>query len=117
MNAYVYQAALLCEDCGGQEIARINGIWERSSLGAMPTEDSDDYPQGPYPNGGGESDSPQHCDSCGTFLENPLTSDGIAGVEELIWLANHPTPGYLSGSLTEWPLSEYVEFYGLAVTA
>jgi hypothetical protein len=44
--------------------------------------DSDEYPKGPYPNGGGESDSPQHCADCREFLENPLTSDGYDYVRE-----------------------------------
>lgn len=30
--------------------------------------------------GGGEADMPQHCDGCGVFLENPLTSDGYGSV-------------------------------------
>lgn len=38
--------------------------------------DSSEYPKGPYPDGGGEADSPQHCGGCGLFLENPLTEDG-----------------------------------------
>lgn len=77
MDAYIYRAALYCDACG----ARI-----RSSLdlkGSRPETpenecsfDSDDYPKGPYPNGGGEADTPQHCDSCGLFLENPLTKEG-----------------------------------------
>ena len=50
-------------------------------LGA-PIEDSDTYPQGPYAYGGGEADSPQHCDGCQTFLWNPLTSDGYLYVME-----------------------------------
>lgn len=68
MNVYVFQAALLCEDCG--EAAKLE---RREYEGA---EDSDAYPQGPYGDGGGEADSPQHCDSCGLFLDNPLTGDG-----------------------------------------
>ena len=31
----------------------------------------------PYPDGGGESDRPQSCDTCHRFLENPLTSYGV----------------------------------------
>ena len=34
-------------------------------------------------NGGGESDTPQHCDDCDVFLENPLTDDGNEYVREL----------------------------------
>ncbi len=44
--------------------------------------DSDEHPKGPYSDGGGESDSPQHCASCGTFLENPLTDEGVEYVRE-----------------------------------
>lgn len=65
-RAFVYRAALLCEACG--EAAQRHAPHEN--------EDSDRYPQGPYPNGGGEADSPQHCDHCGVFLGNPLTPEG-----------------------------------------
>jgi hypothetical protein len=37
-----------------------------------------------YVDGGGESDCPQHCGTCGVYLENPLTKDGIAYVLEAI---------------------------------
>lgn len=72
MNAYLYRAALLCDDCGkAAKIAR------REYEGC---EDSDHFPQGPVADGGGEADSPQHCDECGLFLCNPLTPDGDAYV-------------------------------------
>lgn len=54
MDAYIYQAALICEGCAS----------------ALQVND------GPYADGGGEADCPNHCDQCGVFLENPLTSDG-----------------------------------------
>lgn len=69
MDAYIFQAALYCARC-----ARLKAL--ALSAAARLSKDSDRYPQGPYPNGGGEADSPQHCDSCNAFLENPLTSDG-----------------------------------------
>ena len=61
MDAYVYQAALLCSDCAKNVTA-----------------------DGPYGAGGGEADFPQHCDQCGAFLENPLTPDGILYVRDAI---------------------------------
>ena len=79
--------------------------------------DSECTPIGPYANGGGESDAPEHCDTCGLFLENPLTSDGLEGVNEIVAYARHLSPGYLTSDINEWPLSAYVAFYGLAVTA
>lgn len=78
MNAYAYKAALYCEDCAAairQRLARIGR--------AADTGDSETYPQGPYSNGGGEADSPQHCDACGLFLQNTLTSDGDKYVRDL----------------------------------
>jgi hypothetical protein len=90
MDAYVFQAALYCNDCGE---ALVRDLRQR---GVEDTDDSNDFPQGPYPEGGGEADTPQHCDNgahclgaesiggrrVGAFLENPLTSDGEAYVRE-----------------------------------
>lgn len=74
MDAYVYKAALLCADCAQ---ARIIQVEEMAVKPRGYPSDSDAYPQGPYPQGGGEADSPQHCDDCSLFLENPLTGDGM----------------------------------------
>jgi hypothetical protein len=98
MDTYVYQAALWCGPCmikrlveekkaspgalgmepaeALQQIVSANGFTDENDY------DSDDLPKGPYPNGGGEADTPQHCDGCGTFLENPLTGDGVRYVNE-----------------------------------
>jgi hypothetical protein len=84
MDAYVYQAALLCTDCAVEKMT----CFEYTNMvmgGKWPLPgwcDSTCYPQGPYSNGGGEADSPQHCDVCGLFLENPLTGDGTRYVNE-----------------------------------
>jgi hypothetical protein len=93
MNVYVYIAGLWCEDCALDVISRLNDTTEDNG-------DSDTFPQGPYSNGGGESDSPAHCDACFKFLENPLTSDGIEYVRETI--AKHP-----QGEAAQ----EWAEFY------
>jgi hypothetical protein len=83
MKAYVYQGSLLCEDCGDHVRKELAGE-AGASIQLMETgTDSDTFPQGPYPNGGGEADSPQNCDHCGTFLENPLTNDGDAYLRKL----------------------------------
>lgn len=71
MDAYVYQAALICEDCADCIVEELMDF-----VGPQGREDSETWPQGPYADGGGEADSPQHCDNCGLFLENPLTSYG-----------------------------------------
>ena len=72
MNVYIFQAALYCEGCS----QTIQGNMQKPQGEDGQDYDSNDYPVGPYPDGGGESDSPAHCNSCGTFLENPLTQDG-----------------------------------------
>lgn len=79
MDVYLYRADLHCEKCGEEIKAKLKApanVDDESSF------DSDDYPKGPYSNGGGESDSPQHCGTCGVFLENPLTSDGFDYLQE-----------------------------------
>ena len=83
MNAYIFQAALLCEACGEATRDQIHAdghapiSWDDES-----SYDSDQFPKGPFPQGGGEADCPQHCDQCGKFLKNPLTSDGVAYIRE-----------------------------------
>lgn len=68
MDAYAYCGALYCESCA---------LTIRENLRNLdPSEDSNEYPQGPYPDGGGEADTPQHCDACVVFLGNPLANDG-----------------------------------------
>lgn len=81
MDAYVYKAALLCADCAQARIIQVEGMAVKPR--GYPS-DSDAYPQGPYPQGGGEADSPQHCDDCNLFLENPLTGDGMEYVSNNI---------------------------------
>ena len=104
MKVYMYCAALLCPWCGKkrrEQVAKDCGICggKHPDLGldcrsyqvneqgiGVPVDesmyDSDDFPKGPYPYGGGEADCPQHCDACGIFLENPLTEEGAAYVRE-----------------------------------
>ena len=93
MDAYIYQADIYCADCG-------EGL--KSDLSTTPEDrrdDSETYPQGPYADGGGEADSPQHCADCGAFLENPLTGDGRRYVLDAI----------LDGTGT--CVAEWAEFY------
>ncbi len=79
MDVYLYQASLLCADCARDVECKINdGFAENDPRRG----DSEHFPQGPYADGGGEADSPQHCDHCGTFLDNPLTDDGLAYVRD-----------------------------------
>lgn len=85
MRVYIYQSALLCEDCGDAKRAALDP--NRPAHIDPDNEssyDSGEYPKGPYGDGGGEADSPQHCDHCGVFLQNPLTDDGREYVRERV---------------------------------
>lgn len=100
MNVYIYQAILYCEDCGKAIRQR---IFQEGFAPADPEDersyDSDEFPKGPYPDGGGEADSPQHCGAVpecrntielsdglkiGAWLENELTAVGVEYVREAI---------------------------------
>lgn len=75
MNVFIYNGAMYCESCADKiknEMPEHEhpGIW---------CSDSMRYPQ-EVPDGGGEADSPQHCDHCNVFLENPLTDQGMSYV-------------------------------------
>ena len=96
MNAYIYNADLYCQECAEKIMADL-----------VPAEDSNEYPQGPYPDGGGESDCPNHCASCGEFLDNPLTAEGYAYVEAVIQdqLDKNPT------------VSQWASAYGFSVSS
>jgi hypothetical protein len=83
MQAYIYQAALLCEECGEE------GCRKLIAQGKAPEDPTDEYsfdsdwfPKGPYLDGGGEADCPQHCDHCEVFLRNSLTTDGYEYARE-----------------------------------
>jgi hypothetical protein len=111
MDAYVYAADLYCEDCG------------RAIQKKLPedTGDSDSYPQGPYPDGGGESDGPQHCgmgDGCpnamtlegvkiGVWLGNPLTSDGVEYMKEML---SNPNANAYQKALHEFWSEVYADY-------
>lgn len=77
MLCYIFQAELLCEDCGQAACRTIPKPQDE-----ILATDSDAYPQGPYPVE--EADSPSHCGTCGLFLENPLTEDGEDYVKETV---------------------------------
>ena len=68
---YIYQAALWCDDCANKIMEEL----ESEDSADKYDEDSNHYPQ--YCAGSDEADCPQHCDGCGEFLGNDLTSDGV----------------------------------------
>lgn len=118
MDVYIYQAALLCEDCG---LAVKQQLDKRGEGPEDPDDeesyDSDEYPKGPYADGGGEADVPNHCDmggKClnadvlsdgrrvGAFLENQLTGEGEEYVVDAVKDAVRNRPGKASVALEIW---------------
>lgn len=102
MKAYLFQAALLCEDCGDDvkaQTAPPEGVDPNNPDESL--YDSDDYPKGPYSDGGGEADTPQHCDHCRVFLDNSLTGDGETYVRDAFREYADTGRGSLE-VLTEW---------------
>ena len=118
MDVYIYRAALYCADCGEEIRAGL------VALGKAPedpdnerTYDSGDYPKGPFGDGGGEADTPSHCDGCGVFLENPLTSYGEAYVCEAVVeaLSQIVDQGREAVDSVAW--FEWRPFYGVQISA
>ena len=78
MDIYIYASATYCPDCAKKIM---DDLKAKGQAPANPddetTFDSDVYPKGPYPDGGGEADAFQHCADCRCFLGNSLTADGV----------------------------------------
>ena len=99
-DVYMFQGALYCEDCGQaiQEEIRQDGKAPEDEDDER-SFDSDDFPKGPFGDGGGEADSIHHCDSnerclnaielpckskIGAWLGNDLTSEGAQWLSDSI---------------------------------
>jgi hypothetical protein len=124
MDVYLYKAALWCGSCiikalvaerkaapGAIDMPPAEALEQIVSANGFTAEsdyDSDDLPKGPYADGGGEADTPQHCDGCRQFLENPLTCDGVVYVEDAIrdFLRTKKLAGASSDAIVDW-----AEFY------
>lgn len=98
---YAYNAALWCDDCA-------EAIQEDlDNAGHEDTGDTNEYPQ--YCSSD-ESDCPEHCDGCGEFLENDLTSDGVDYVKDAV--DDDEEAGIIdSVAVTVWkPFYSYIDY-------
>jgi hypothetical protein len=123
-TVFVYQAALVCEDCASAIMKTLD------VRGVENDGDSDSYPQGPHGDGGGEADSAHFCDTgrncvnaakvanvkIGCPLGNPLTTDGSRDLRESIQrdLLSTKTYGRKIGRLLAHVWSDYATPSGLA---
>lgn len=103
MDVWVYQAELLCKACAANILADCRQFGPEDKGRDFYT-DSDKFPQGPYDQGGGEADTPQHCGDCGRFLENPLTEAGELYVQAAA--ESHMGSTFKPPEVLEW-----MEFY------
>lgn len=85
MNVYIYAADMWCEPCAR---ALMNDLECPGDPDHPGTFDSGDYPKGPFDAHQEESDTPNYCAGCQTFLENPLTDYG----REYVLEAYHDRP-------------------------
>lgn len=114
MDAYIYKAVLYCEGCGENiinQLTRAPGdeeFREKHGYHVSESTDSEEFPQSVM-DGGGESDTPQHCDECHCFLENPLTSEGVSYVYEAL-------ADYIAGGIADHEvLSTWAAFYEVTI--
>lgn len=118
MDVFIYQASLLCSECGWKKRIELEEAGKApADMDDENTYDSDDFPKGPYDDGGGASDTPEHCDSCKVFLENPLTEEGMEYAEKIVHEAYEKRPSNAGFSLsykeTSVALSEWADFYDI----
>jgi hypothetical protein len=92
MNVYIYAADTYCEGCGQAIRDRLTAEGHDPAKSEDEhTYDSDDFPKGPYADGGGEADGMHHCGACGVCLGNPLTQEGVA--DALAYLTEYAERG------------------------
>jgi hypothetical protein len=91
-TAYIFRSSLLCDDCARRESDFLD------SKGISDEGNPDEYPQGPYGDGGGEADSAQFCGQgrhclspavvfghkVGCPLRNSLTRTGVTSLFEIV---------------------------------
>ena len=85
---YLYNAALYCQPCGKALIEQFNGLLDADTRNVLgwsnhpdQYEDSNSWPI-EYSRGEGESDTPDHCETCQRFLGRGLTDEGIEYVKQ-----------------------------------
>jgi len=101
MDTYIYNAAMHCEPC---ILAQFGQDYIEPEM-----SDSSETPCGPYNSHFQESDAPDHCDQCGAFLENPLTSHGNEWVK--LEMELHDTNRFNEADHRGWPMDVWREFY------
>lgn len=74
MQTYAYRAAFYCAACASDLKVDLHNEGKEPPPKSAARADSECWPQAE--SGSGEADTPNHCDKCKVWLENPLTSVG-----------------------------------------
>ena len=100
--SYMYKAALYCTPCGESICIQLRAEHKAPTDELdYATFDSDDFPK-LADTRHNESDSPDHCERCRTFLHNPLTSEGYRYAKEQLDRTGATSTGALTDTLREW---------------
>ena len=85
---YIYDAALYCQPCGKALVEQFNDALDKDTRNVLGWsnhpdlyEDSNTWPI-EYSRGEGETDTPDHCETCHRFLGRRLTDDGVEYVKQ-----------------------------------
>ena len=73
-SSWAYDADLHCDDCARKAGMHVDGAVDGAGEAPSPVLTDEQA----------RADTPQHCGTCGTFLENPLTDEGVAYVIEAL---------------------------------
>ncbi len=132
MNAFIFCADIYCEKCGEsfRELITHNGNAPADPENEY-SYDSEYFPKGPFADGGGEADTPQHCgngglcldptviggEKYGKFLENDLTHHGVENVREMhregptavteFWMDFYESNGYPDIRPKRWVIEDW----------
>jgi hypothetical protein len=116
MDVYLLDGEFYCEDCGAPKVEReVNDDPDFDDEFFREVDDKNDEIDDTYPDGGGESDTPQHCAQCHRPLENPLTKDGVNYVLEAIRDELSKPRSERNKVATHWKEGEY--YAGCTATA
>ena len=109
---YIYNAALYCQPCGKALVEQFNDALDKDTRNVLgwsnhpdQYEDSNSWPI-EYSRGEGESDTPDHCETCQRFLGRTLTEDGVEYVKQTA--QEELTDGGIGDVVQGW-----LDFYGI----
>lgn len=102
-ECFIYKDKFYCLICCLKIQKEID--WIPDNVNDFSSYGNDEYPHGPFVNGGGPADGPRHCRGCSAHLKNPLTELGQKAVENTVELY------YKTGEGDKVKIEIWREFY------